>query len=115
MLTNDPGSNATIARTARGAELLRDAVASGHLAVGSEASIADLDLWQPHQVNKKRWSWARQTGRKLAGGIPIEIEGLRSSELARTRPVSELLEQGRGSMLRVRDGRADEPIPRPIE
>jgi len=112
MLAVDPGSNVTIARTAAGAQLLRAAAASGHLNLGDKATIEDLNQWQPHQVDKKRWSWARQTGRRLAGGIPIEIDGLRSRDVARSVPLRELLDQGHGSMLRVRDGRADEPVPR---
>ncbi len=115
LLTSDPGRNVTLARTEAGADLLEAAVAAGYLTVGDDATIGDLDRWQPHHVDKKKWSWARQTGRRLAGGIPIETEGLRAELLARTLPVSVLLQQGRGSMLRVRDGRADEPVPAAVD
>jgi len=111
MLTYDPGRNVVIARTTVGEQLLADAVASGHLTTGDDATIEDLNSWQPHHVRKKLSSWARQMGRRRAGAIPIEIEGLRSEELARTQPVGALLEQARGSVERVRDGRADEPVP----
>ncbi|HSF84385.1 MAG TPA: Coenzyme F420 hydrogenase/dehydrogenase, beta subunit C-terminal domain [Acidimicrobiia bacterium] len=108
---SDPGSNAVIARTASGEQLLARAAAAGHIALGELVTVADLDLWQPHQVRKKEVSWARQAGRRVAGAVPIEIEGLRSDQLARTQPVGTLLEEGRGSIARVRDGRADEPVP----
>ncbi len=110
-LSGDPGTNVVIARTATGAALLEDAVASGHLALGEDAAIADLDEWQPHHVRKKMWSWARQLGRRRAGVLPIETGGLRAEQLARTRRRGELLEQARGSLSRVHDGRANEPVP----
>jgi coenzyme F420 hydrogenase subunit beta len=110
-MADDPGSNVVVARTAAGAALLEAAAGTAHLTLGQPATIADLDLWQPHQVRKKQVSWARQTGRRIAGAMPIEIEGLRSAEQARTQPIATLLEEGRGSIVRVRDGRADEPVP----
>lgn len=110
-MASDPGTNVVITRTLAGERLLDSAVGSGHLELGAPATIADLDMWQPHQVVKKQASWARQMGRRVAGAVPIAIDGLRSTELARSQPVGALLEQARGSIARVRDGRADEPVP----
>lgn len=111
MLADDPGSNVVIARTATGDTLLAAAVESGHLVMGTGSSITELDLWQPHHVRKKKASWARQLGRRWAGVIPIELDGLRAEQLAATRPEAELIEEARGSYARVLDGRADEPVP----
>ncbi len=110
-LEGDQGSNAVIARTGAGARLLEAAAAASALTIGREVTIEDLDRWQPHHVRKKQVSWARQAGRRIAGVMPIDIEGLRSEDLARTQPVGVLLEEARGSIVRVRDGRAGEPTP----
>jgi coenzyme F420 hydrogenase subunit beta len=111
MLEDDPGTNAVLARTVTGARLLADAEADGHLVIEREATVDELTDWQPHQVAKKKAAWARLAGRRRAGALTLESSGLRLRELARAQPVGALLDQGRGSIVRVRDGRADEDVP----
>lgn len=111
MLSDDPGTNAVIARTARGRRLMEEAADSGHIAIGSPATIEDLNRWQPHHVRKKQASWARQAGRRRARVLPIELIDLRAEEIAAARPVDEQQQEEQGSYRRALDGRADEPIP----
>ena len=111
-MLDDPGTNVVIARTASGERLLEAARDAGYVELGAAASIADLNLWQPHQVHKKQWAWARQAGRRRAGYMPIELRSLRAEANARARPLGELLNQADGSRVRALDGRADEPVPR---
>ena len=111
MLEDDLGTNAVLARTVTGARLLADAEADGHLVIEREATVDELTDWQPHQVAKKKAAWARLAGRRRAGALTLESAGLRLRELARAQPVGALLDQGRGSIVRVRDGRADEDVP----
>ncbi len=112
-LESDPGTNAILARTAVGQEIVEAAVRDGALTVEREIGPRDLDLYQPHQVAKKYAVWARFAGLKAAGQLTPDIRRLRIAELARENGVAENLRQARGTRLRARQGRTREPRPRP--
>ena len=81
MMRDDPGTNGIIVRTEAGAELVRDAVASGFLTISGDASVEDLTDWQPHQVRKKMASGARYEAMEKAGQRRIDTPGLRTGDL----------------------------------
>ena len=49
---DDPGFNAAIVRTQRGADLMEKAIAAGYIVRGEALSPAELNRVQPHQENK---------------------------------------------------------------
>ncbi len=83
MMAEDPGTNVVIARSKAGAELVARAAEAGFLVLDGGATTADLDDWQPHQVNKKIASGARYQGLREAGQLGIETPGLRTAALRR--------------------------------
>lgn len=109
----DAGYNGIIARTARGLELLEAAVAAGAIALEREIGFRDLDLFQPHQVRKRRAVWARFAGMRAAGRPTPEAQGLRLAEAARQNSLAENLAEARGARRRARAGRLGEPPVRP--
>ncbi len=110
---DDPGTNAVLARTAAGLELLAAAVGDGALEVECEITPRDMDHYQPHQVARKEAVWARHLGLRMAGKLAPETRRLRIAELARGKGLAENLRQARGTKRRVREGRTSEPTPRP--
>jgi len=108
---DDPGVNSIIARTRAGEELLAAAAADGALELEYDVVPDTLSLYQPHQVNKKYAAWARHQGLRDAGRIVPRTERLRIEELSRELPVASNEYQRRGTLERVRAGRADEPRP----
>ncbi len=109
---DDPGTNSIIARTRAGEELIAAAAADGALEIEYDIVPDTLSLYQPHQVNKKYAAWARYQGLRDAGRIVPHTERLRLEELARELPADSIEYQRRGTLERVRAGRADEPRPR---
>lgn len=63
----DEGWNAILCRTEKGAALLADAVATGHVTLDAEWTTADLDRAQPHQTRKRRAARARVEAMRAAG------------------------------------------------
>ncbi len=105
----DAGFNAVYARTLTGMRLFETAVAAGALTVVRAIGFRDLDLFQPHQVRKKRAVWARLEGMRAAG-LPIpRVEGLRIAELAKQNSREENEAEMRGAEQRARAGRLGEP------
>lgn len=108
----DKGTNAVIARTKAGEELIEKAVAAGFLTVEREIGIEDLNSFQPHQVNKKYAAWARHKGLKAAGQLAPQTKRLRIAELAAKMGADFITAQSEGTQQRVRDGKTREPPPR---
>jgi coenzyme F420 hydrogenase subunit beta len=110
-VSEDDGFNGIIVRTKRGLELYDAAVAAGALIIDREASFEDFDLFQPHQVRKRRAVWARLKGMAIAGKpIPTVIDlGLEDS--ARQNSLATNLNEARGARYRAKAGRLGEPRP----
>lgn len=109
----DAGFNGIIARTAQGTELFEAAKAAGAIVVEREVGFRDFDLFQPHQVRKRRAIWARFVGLRAAGLDTPRAEGLRLREIAQHNSLSENLDEARGARRRARSGRLGEPNARP--
>jgi coenzyme F420 hydrogenase subunit beta len=109
----DAGFNGIIVRTVRGLELYEAAVAAGALVIERAASFADFDLFQPHQVSKRRAVWARLEGMKIAGRPVPRVGDLALEDCARQNTLAENLREGRGARDRARRGRLGEPRPVP--
>ena len=110
---DDPGTNGVVARTRAGLDLLEAAARDGSIVVEREITPRDMDLYQPHQVDRKHAVWARYVGLKAAGQLVPEVRRLRIEELARQNDLAANLREARGTRRRARQGRAKEPRPRP--
>jgi coenzyme F420 hydrogenase subunit beta len=110
---DDPGTNAILARTRTGLDLMEAAERDGALVIERDVSARDMDDYQPHQVNKKRAVWARHLGLRTVGRLAPEARRLRIAELAKDNGVTENLRTARGTRRRVREGKTSEPTPRP--
>ncbi|MDH3537989.1 MAG: Coenzyme F420 hydrogenase/dehydrogenase, beta subunit C-terminal domain [Gammaproteobacteria bacterium] len=108
---DDPGTNALIARTRAGEELLAAAAADGALTLEYDIVPDTLSVYQPHQVNKKFAAWARHQGLADAGRIVPRTERLRIEELARDLPDETSEFQRKGTLRRIESGKASEPTP----
>jgi len=107
----DPGTNAIVARTRAGEELLAAAAADGALTLEYDIVPDTMSLYQPHQVNKKYAAWARHQGLADAGRIVPQTARLRIDELARELPQETLDLQRKGTLERIHNGKASEPTP----
>src|SRR5262245_7750502 len=107
----DEGFNGLIVRTQRGLELYEAAVAAGAIVIERAATFADFDLFQPHQVNKRRAVWARLKGMAAAGRPVPHVTDLALEACARQNPVGRNLAEARGARDRARRGRLGEPTP----
>jgi coenzyme F420 hydrogenase subunit beta len=109
----DAGFNGIIVRTKLGHELYAAAVAAGALVIERTARFVDFDLFQPHQVRKRRAAWARLKGMALAGmAVPV-VTDLDLEECARHNSLAQNLTEARGTRDRARSGRLGEPRPMP--
>ena len=104
-------SNALIARTRAGEELIAAAAEAGALTLEYDIPPDTMSLYQPHQVNKKYAAWARHQGLGDAGRIVPHTERLRIEELARDLPDATNEFQRGGTRERVEIGKATEPRP----
>ena len=109
---DDKGTNAVLARSAAGVELLEAAVRDGALVDAGDIGPRVMDDYQPHQVKKKLSVWSRYAGLKAAGRLVPEVKRLRIADLARQRSFADNLAQARGTRQRVHEGRTSEPTPR---
>jgi coenzyme F420 hydrogenase subunit beta len=109
----DAGFNGIIVRTKRGAELYEAALAAGALTIERQADFRDFDVFQPHQVRKKRAVWARLKGMEAAGKPVPRTSGLRLEECARQNSITQNLVEARGARNRAKRGRLGEPRPVP--
>ena len=107
----DPGTNAVIARTRAGEELLAEAAAAGAIEIEYDIVPDTMSLYQPHQVNKKYAAWARHQGLGDAGRIVPGTARLRIEELARDLPDESNRFQREGTVKRVESGKATLPPP----
>lgn len=101
----DPGTNAVIARTRTGQELLEAAERDGALIVEGAIAPDELSVYQPHQVAKKYAVAPRFQGLADMGRIVPVTNGLRIEELAARRSAAENERQRAGTRERVIDGR----------
>ncbi len=108
---DDPGTNAIIARTGAGEELIAAAAADGALTLEYDIVPDTVSVYQPHQVNKKYAAWARHQGLKDAGRIVPQTERLRIAELAQELPDASNQLQREGTRKRIEIGKATEPTP----
>ncbi len=112
----DPGSNAMIARTANGQELLEAAVRDGALSVDeANLTVEHMNSFQPHQVKKKYSVWARFQGLSAEGCTVPETKRLRIKQLADEMSPEFNAMQTEGSRQRVRQGKTAEPTPKAME
>ena len=107
----DPGTNAVIARTALGVELLEAAERDGALTIERDIGPVDLSSYQPHQVRKKQAVAPRLAGIADMGRIVPRFSGLRLDELAAAMPADATARQRAGTRERIRAGKATEPRP----
>jgi len=111
----DPGTNAVIARTEAGEELLAAAADAGALALGAELTTDDLSGFQPHQVRKKVNVGARLRALADAGRTSPAHARLRLESLTATLPEAERTRQYRGTLERLDIGKGDEPTAVPAD
>lgn len=109
----DEGFNGILVRTEAGRRLFDAAVRAGAITIDREIGPRDMDLFQPHQVRKKKAVWARLAGMAAAGMATPEVVRLRLEELARTNSLTQNLAEARGSLRRAKAGRLGEPAPKP--
>lgn len=109
----DDGFNGIIVRTRRGLELYEAAVAAGVLTIERLASFADFDLFQPHQLRKRRAVWARLKGMEIAGKPVPQVTDLELENCARQNSLADNLSEARGARERAKRGRLGEPRPVP--
>ena len=82
----DAGFNGFIARTERGAGLLRRATDAGALTLVGDMGFRDFDVVQPHQVRKKQAITSRLAALRDAGFPTTEYPDLRLEAAASTAP-----------------------------
>ena len=111
----DAGFNGIVVRTESGRELLAAAVSTGAVVIDRHIDFRDLDIFQPHQVRKKRAVWARLTGMDAAGMPVPDVRSLRIDACAGLNTLAENLAEARGARRRAKSGRLGEPGPRPRE
>lgn len=107
----DAGFNGILARTKRGAELVSAAVQDGALILDQTLTPRDMDVFQPHQVRKKRAVWARIHGLREAGKIAPQRSTLRVKRLALGNPAGQNEQEKANTIKRIEQGQFQEPIP----
>ena len=98
------GVSALLARTPRGLNLLREALAEGAIA-GEDLDLGSLAKVQPLQVDRRQTLLARLVGARLAGRPVPSYRGFDLVALSPRNPLR-LLRIVRGTFQRVRAGRA---------
>lgn len=110
---NDLGTNAIIARTQRGIELIEAAERDGALSFEYDIAPDEMSHYQMHQMRKKYAVWARYQGLQDGGRIVPQTRRLRIEELAAELPDHVNNHQREGTLQRIRAGKANEPTPEP--
>lgn len=109
---DDAGTNAIVARTAAGVELLEAAEKAGALTIEYDIAPDEMSHYQPHQMRKKYAVWPRHQGLDDEGRLYPKTERLRIEELAAEMPESFASYQREGARRRVREGKTSEPTPK---
>lgn len=109
---DDLGTNAIVARTAAGVELLEAAERDGALTFEYDVTPDEMSHYQVHQMHKKYAVWPRFQGLGEEGRIVPQTERLRIEALASELPDDLNDFQRQGTRRRVRDGKASEPTPK---
>jgi coenzyme F420 hydrogenase subunit beta len=109
----DEGFNGILVRSEVGRRLFEAALRDGAIAIDREIGPRDMDVFQPHQVRKKKAVWARLAGMRAAGMATPAVTGLRIEDLARANSLAENLTEARGSLRRAGAGRLGESAPKP--
>ena len=107
----EPGTNAIVARTRAGEELLAAAAADGALTLEYDIRPDEFSMYQPHQMNKKYVVWSRHLGLADAGRIVPQTARLRIEELSRENSDAINTYQREGTVKRVEIGKATMPTP----
>ncbi|MBQ2262083.1 MAG: Coenzyme F420 hydrogenase/dehydrogenase, beta subunit C-terminal domain [Loktanella sp.] len=97
----DPGNNALIVRTAAGLELVEAAERAGFLTLGDTIGPNDLNVYQPHQHDKKFAAWARLDGLRRSGRLFPKTRRLRLKKLAAKMPLDFNESQASGARSRA--------------
>jgi coenzyme F420 hydrogenase subunit beta len=105
----DAGFNGFIARTERGADLLRRAVDAGALTPSGEMSFRDFDAVQPHQVRKKQAITSRLAALRDAGLPVTDYRDLRLDAAAETATPEHRRENYEGMRQRVAKRKPTDP------
>ncbi len=105
----DAGFNGFIARTERGAGLLRRAVEAGALTLVGDMDFRNFDVVQPHQVRKKQAITARLAALREAGFPAPDYRDLRLDEAAATATREFGQENSEGMKRRLATKRPAEP------
>ncbi len=100
-IDTDLGRNAAVVRTARGEQLMEQAIDAGYLVRGAALTPADMNRFQPHQEAKKRAAWARFEGRKAAKAVVPDTKGLRIKRLWQQNSSEQNAAQTEGAKLRA--------------
>ena len=108
---SDPGTNAVIARTVAGQELLEAAARDGAITIEYDITPDDMSIYQPHQMHKKYAVAPRFEGLDDMGRIVPATNGLRLAELAAELPAAVSERQRAGARQRVEVGKATQPTP----
>ncbi len=107
----DAGFSGIIVRTKRGLELYEAAVSASALTIKRTADFTDFDLFQPHQVRKRRAAWVRLKGMQAAGEPVFHVTDLALENFARQNSLAANLAEARGARERAKCGRLGEPLP----
>jgi coenzyme F420 hydrogenase subunit beta len=90
--------------------LYQAAVAARAIVVDPRAvTFRDFDEFQPHQVRKKRYVWARMAGMKEAGQPVPHTLNLRLAECADLNTAADNAAEARGAFERAKCGTLGEP------
>lgn len=111
---DDLGTNAIIARTSAGVELLNAAAQAGFLTLDYDVTPDELSLYQPHQMRKKYSARDRHLGLGDEGRIVPQTARLRIDDLAADMPEAQRAFQRDGTRKRVAIGKATEPTPKAV-
>ena len=111
----DLGTNAIVARTKAGADLLAEASEYGALTLEADIMPDHMSIYQTHQMHKKYAVGARYQGLHDAGQLHVHTERLRIEELMEEVPQHERERQRVGTRERVRIGKATQPTPKAVD
>jgi coenzyme F420 hydrogenase subunit beta len=103
--SDDEGFNAIVVRTKTGEQMVRGAVASGHLVVGADVTPGQFNTFQPHQIRKKYALAARLAGLRDAGVDTIDSTNLRVDQLGQNLDADAFEHERVGAQTRAAAGR----------